>query len=107
RAARRQVVAGFGAGVGHAVLREVVGAPALAAVPRADLRAAAAVLRLLAGALLALQQPRAQHAQRLGLVLVLARLVLALHDGAGREVRDAGRGGRLGDLLAARAPRAA
>src|SRR5690606_12637671 len=52
---------------------------------------------------LRLVQRRAQHLHRGRLVLELAALVLTRHDDAGRQVRDAYRGARLVDVLAARA----
>ena len=52
--------------------------------------------------LLRLEQAGAQDPQRLCPVLVLALLVLAVDDDAGREVRDAHRGVRRVDALAAR-----
>src|SRR5215210_1670938 len=74
--------------VGDAVVGEVVGPNLLAALARADLRAALlAALRGLA-LLLRLEQPGTQHAHGLGPVLVLALLVLDGDDEPGGKVGD-------------------
>jgi hypothetical protein len=92
--------------VGHAVLREVVGADLLGAVARADLRAARVALGRRALLLLDVVELRAQELHGHGLVLVLRLLLLAVHDEPRRDVVDAhGRVGRV-DGLAARAARA-
>src|SRR5262249_19039411 len=75
--------------VGQAVLREVVGTDAFAAVAAADLLLALGGARGLLRALLLLVQPRAQQLHGALAVLVLAALVLAGDDHAGRQVRDA------------------
>jgi hypothetical protein len=102
-----QVVEGepFDAMVGHAALREVVGADAFRAIAGTDLEAARLARR---GGLLRLfgvEQPRVQQRHRARAVLVLAALVLAFDHDAGRQMRDAHR--RLGgvDVLAAGAAR--
>ena len=88
--------------IGHAILREIVGADALRTVAGADLTFAVSGD---GGTLLfhlGLVQPRTQHRQRFLLVLVLAALVLTLYDRVGRDMRHAdGRGG-LVDVLTAR-----
>ena len=91
--------------VHHGVGLEHVGADLVA--PRV-LGLLLVVLRLLRLALRdgALVQPRLQHLERRRLVLELAALVLALRDDARRQMRDAHRGGRLVDVLAALAGRA-
>ena len=89
--------------IGHAPLREIVGADALVAHAGADLRSS---LRGNGGVLLLLfrlREPRGKHAQRPGLVFILAALVLTLHDRAGRQVRHADSARGLVDLLPARA----
>ena len=89
--------------IGHASLREVVGADAFVAHTRADLRSS---LRRNGGVLLLLfrlREPRGKHAQRTRLVFILAALVLTLHDRAGRQVRHADSARGLVDLLPARA----
>ncbi len=87
--------------VGHAVLREVVGADPLAAVAGADEALALGGPLGLLLLQLGIVEAGLQHAERLGLVLVLALFVLALDDDAGLEVREPdGRGG-LVDVLAA------
>src|SRR5262245_7365598 len=60
-------------------------------------------LRLLGVALaqLELVEPRFQHRHALGAVAVLRAVVLALHHDVGGQVRDAHRGFRLVDVLAA------
>src|SRR5436189_1138717 len=87
--------------VGHAALREVVGADLLRALARADLGTALGCFgRLLLGQLL-LVQACSQHAHRLLAVLVLGLLVLHRHHDSCRPMRDAHR--RVGgvDRLAA------
>ena len=92
--------------VGHAVLGEVVGADALAAIARADQRLPLAGPLFVLLLALSFVEPRLEHAQGLGKILVLALFVLALHDDAGLLVRQPhGRGG-LVDVLAAGPARA-
>ena len=92
--------------VGHAPLREVVGADLLGALARAHLRAALGRdLRRLLGQL-ALVQAGAQHPHRLLPVLKLGLLVLHRDDDPGRLVREAHGRVRRVDGLPAR-PRGA
>ena len=89
--------------IGHAILREIVGADALRAVAGADLTFAVSGD---GGTLLfhlGLVQPRTQHGQRFLLVLVLAALVLTLDDRVGRDMRHADSGRGFVNVLAARA----
>ena len=88
--------------VGAAVLREIVGADLLAAVPGAHLPLPLGVDGVLLFLLLLGQQAAAQDLQGLILVLELAALVLALHHHAGGNVRHPDGAGRLVDVLAAR-----
>ena len=91
--------------VGDPVLREVVGADALAAVDGADLAGPVGRrvgLRLLLGQRL---QARGEHLHRAGLVLQLRPLVLAGDDDAGGQVGDAHRGVGGVDALTALARR--
>ena len=89
--------------VGHAALREVVGADAFGAVAGADHRLARLGLGPLRGVALLFVEARAQHLHRLFAVLVLAAPVLAGDHQPGRQVGDADR--RIGrvDVLPARA----
>src|SRR5579872_2707455 len=98
----RELVEGeLDAVVGHAALREVVGADALGAIAAADLQAARLRLGALLLLLLGRQQPCLEERERAGAVLVLRALVLALHHDAARQVGDAHRGVGLVDVLAA------
>ena len=91
--------------IGHAALRKIVGADALAAVARSD--QALAIDASFAGApSLLVEQPRRQHRHRLRAVAVLRAVVLAFDDEPRRQMRDAHRGVGLVDVLAAGARRA-
>ena len=87
--------------VGHAVLREVVGADLLAAVAAAHLALALGVIFLVVCFLLLLQQAAAQNFQCLLFVFALAALVLALHHHTGGQVGHPDGGRRFVDVLAA------
>src|SRR5215472_244837 len=80
--------------IGQAILREVVRADLLAAVSRADLRAALACRLFFLFAQLRLVEVRAQQLHGALAILELRAFLLACDDGAGRLVRDAH--GRLG-----------
>ncbi len=75
--------------VGHAALREVIGAIAVAAVAAAQQVAARGGFRLLTFGHFGGADARAQHRQRLGFVFMLRTLVLALHHDAGGQVGNA------------------
>jgi hypothetical protein len=92
--------------VGHAALREVVGADAIRPVARAD--EALPLRGLFLGRLLhlLLLDARGEHAPGLLAVLVLAAAVLALDHDARRKVREPHRRIGLVHVLAARAARA-
>ncbi len=87
--------------VGHAALRKVVGADAVAAVARADQVAPRGGFLRLRRAQLHVLQTRRQHLHRLVLVAVLAAVVLAFDDDAGRQVGQPHRRIGLVDVLAA------
>ncbi|OPZ22789.1 MAG: hypothetical protein BWZ10_00247 [candidate division BRC1 bacterium ADurb.BinA364] len=91
--------------IGHASLREIVGADALRAVARADLLGAGAGALFVQPLLLEVVQARAQDLEGLGAVLDLRFFVLAGHDQARRQMRQAHGGVGGVDALASRAGR--
>src|SRR3546814_6594998 len=86
--------------VGHAPLREIIGADAFGAVARPDHRLARRRLGAVDLFALEIVEPRAQHLHRLGAILVLATLLLLDHDEPARDMRDADRAAGLVAMLA-------
>ena len=89
--------------IGHAILREIVGADALRTVAGADLAFSVGGDGRTLLFHLGLVQPRTQNRQRLVLVFVLAALILTLYDRVGRDMRHADGGRGFVNVLAARA----
>ena len=89
--------------VGHAGLREIVGAYPLGAVSGADLYAAFLGYGAVAGFQLRFVELAVQLLHRLFLVLELGTLLLALYNCPGRLVDYSYRGFRLVDMLTSRA----
>ncbi len=87
--------------VGDAALWEVVGADALRTIAGADLSAPVGGARGVQLAALLIVKLGAQHGHRLGLILMLRSLLLHVDDDAAWQMRDADRGFRLVDVLAA------
>ena len=88
--------------IGHAILREIVGADTLRAVAGADLAFSVGGDGRTLLFHLGFIQPRTQNGQRLVLVFVLAALILTFHDRIGRDMRYADRRRGLVDVLTAR-----